>query len=248
MSAEHLRNVICTFASTETVGSGRDFHHPLVDLLVCTLGTPSSSVNQTTDRISVARCTVRIQLTTLVTLLDVELGQVSRTCDLQVGGGTDKVYRVESPIGNLACTVILGAPGYLDLLSHRHFLTCGRRSPKTEVLCRVEKERLAHGRVRVRTRATVCTRLTRLASVGQVRVAELVNRSVILLHLVQPPIVGDDRHGCVRTELLGVLDAVDRLPVDALGVLDRLRCTSGQRVHAIRSMSAGCLGSTVGTG
>ena len=61
---------------------------------------------------------MRVELTTVVALLDVDLGLVNKADDLNVGGGAHELDTGEGTLGNEAgATASLGAPG--DLLTLR---------------------------------------------------------------------------------------------------------------------------------
>lgn len=75
-------------ANSDTELLVRDERHPFLVVHVTAADVGS---NVTTDRVSFAGSSVGVEFTSLVTLRDVELGQVSPTGDLDVGGRLDKV-------------------------------------------------------------------------------------------------------------------------------------------------------------
>ena len=64
------------------------------------IGTGGVGGNVTTDGVAITGCTVRVELTTLVALGDVELGEVTCTLNLPVQGSLDKVGRGDGTVGN----------------------------------------------------------------------------------------------------------------------------------------------------
>jgi len=82
--------------------------------------------DDTADRVSVSVSTVGIQFTTLVTVRDVQQGQVSDASDLNVVGGNHPVSASDRAIWNKSCTgATLDTPRHFNLLG----VTNGRLSP-----------------------------------------------------------------------------------------------------------------------
>jgi hypothetical protein len=68
----------------------RDETHPL---FVKDVFTRNVRGDVSTDRVSNVLGTVRVELTTSVTVRDVDLGSVPESVDLDVSGGLDELYR-----------------------------------------------------------------------------------------------------------------------------------------------------------
>ena len=73
--------------------------------------------DEASNGVARARGTVGVELTAFVALLNVELGQVTDTSDLDVGGRLEEVGTLDGTIGNEARAVArLHAPGHLLFL------------------------------------------------------------------------------------------------------------------------------------
>lgn len=125
-----------TDSETELVGS-----HVVHPLLIRNVRTSRVSGDVTTDGVTKTSSTVGVKLTSLVTALNVKMGEVTETLDLPVEGSLDKVDGGKDTIRDDSGIVSgLDTPG--DLLSLRltnHRIGHGG-SKKTEIVNGVKRE------------------------------------------------------------------------------------------------------------
>jgi len=104
------------------------------------------SVNETTSRITAAVSTTVIELTSSIALLDVQLGEIANTSDLNVARSLDEVNTLECAVGDgTSTTAGLGAPSDSLVLRVADGAVGVRRCPEAEVLGRVHPCGLAVG-------------------------------------------------------------------------------------------------------
>lgn len=133
---------IGTNASSEAELGGRHEVLPFVNLLE--LSGKGTGEDHTTDGITGTGGTVRVQLATFVSGLDVELGQVTLSGDLDKGGRLEEVSTLDGTVGNQSGTVSrLHAPSNLALFRSTNLLVGSVGRKETEVLDAVQEDILA---------------------------------------------------------------------------------------------------------
>lgn len=146
-----VRSVV---TNSEAVLGGTDEGRPLVLL-------NTVRVNETTDGVTVAIRTMRIQFTSLIAGCDVHRGEVSCTGDLRIVRCDEVVGAVNGAVGNRTRAVTgSGAPRYFNALRVTDRLSGSRRSPETEVVDIVDIGSLASRGLTVGRTAIIVTRLT----------------------------------------------------------------------------------------
>lgn len=102
------------------------------------------AVQQSTNGVTFTVRSTVIKFTSLITLVDVNLGKVTYAGDLDIVGCLDEMNALEGTVGdNAGSTSGFGAPCYFVLFSVTD-VTGRRRSPEAEVLCGVDPRSLAH--------------------------------------------------------------------------------------------------------
>jgi hypothetical protein len=118
---------------------------PLYDLLISVvIFAPSGRKHKTTQRVSSSISAVRIQFSSTITRLDVDLALIDEPHNLDVIRGPHKLY-------SLQCTGGDGAGSPARLSAPRDFLTFGignervrfGRGPEAEIICGIEERSLA---------------------------------------------------------------------------------------------------------
>jgi len=111
---------------------------------VLEVGSEGIAVDQSANGVAVAGSTVRVEFTTLITRLNVDLGEITGTGDLDVITGTDKMNAFEGAIRDDArAPAALGAPSNFLLLCVTNITNLGK-SPHAEIVSVVHPHRLAH--------------------------------------------------------------------------------------------------------
>lgn len=90
-------------AGSDTELAGRDEVLPLLDSLE--LASVGASVDELTDWVAVASGSVGVELTTLVTSTNADLGEVTDTGDLDVRGSLEEVSSLDGTVGDQTGTV-----------------------------------------------------------------------------------------------------------------------------------------------
>jgi len=200
-------------------GTGASAHAKLVcadeagPFCVLVVGSEGIAEDESTYGVTVAVSAVRIKFTTLVTLLNIDLSQVTDTSDLNVVLGTNKVDALESAIRDETCaSAALGAPSDFLPLGIADIANGGRR-PQAEIIGVVHPHGLAHrGLGRLGT-AVVGAGLTALRFRRQlvVHITDIPNLVVIVLVAV----AGPDLHlVSVRQCAIGEVHAFALRPFD----------------------------------
>lgn len=104
-----------------------------------------SGVKDAANGVAEIVCTVRVELATIIALRNQDAGKIAHTRHLDIVSCSYKVRTCNRPIGNQPCAVsVCSTVSYTRtlLLSDRTVL---RRTPKTEVLQRVDPSRLTAG-------------------------------------------------------------------------------------------------------
>lgn len=172
--ALHLRLVIGSLASPETIVGGTNLHHPFVTLFVFARTRVRIGIDEPTNRVTIASSTMRIELSSLVACFNVDLGEISCTSDLNISTRLDKVNRAEGTCRNKSSSMILRTPSYFVLLTVCNGGIGIGWSPKTKVLGRIDDYRLTHRSVIVALGTDVGSLLTIFARLGKTGVAECV--------------------------------------------------------------------------
>jgi hypothetical protein len=121
---------------------------PFDDLLVrVVILTPSSRINKTTQRVSSHVSAMRIQFSSSIVRYQIDESLVNEPNDLDVIGSSHKLNALEGTRGNGARPPArLGAPCYfLAFGVGDERIWCGR-SPKAEIIKRIQERRLAERR------------------------------------------------------------------------------------------------------
>jgi len=158
-------------------------------LVVLNLSTEGVTEDKSTDGVTVAIGTVRVKLSSFITSLDVDLGEVTYAGYLNVVLGTNEVNTLEGAIGDhTSTTAALGTPS--DFVPLR-VADCADRGgcPETEIIRVVHPHCLAHGRLRGCSTAVVGSCLTALGLVREliVEVASIPNLVVVIFVVIAVP-------------------------------------------------------------
>lgn len=156
---------------------------------VLTVRSEGVAEDKTTNGVAVTVRAVGIQFTALVTLLHINLGQITGTSDLDIVLGTDKMNAFEGTFRHDAgASAALGAPSDFVPLSVTNSANRGRR-PQAEIIGIVHPHCLAVRGLRRLGAAGVGTKLTTLGLGGQlvVNVTRVPNLVVIILMTVAGP-------------------------------------------------------------
>jgi hypothetical protein len=152
-------------ASTDAEFSVRDERCPLVVLNTRAEGV---TVEKSTSRVATTVSTTVIEFSSRVTLLDVQLGEVTDTSNLNVVRSLDEVNTLEGSVGDSTSTAArLGAPCNSLMLSIADSAVGVRRCPETEVLSGVDPSSLAVGRLGRGSSASVGSVLVVLGGGGK---------------------------------------------------------------------------------
>jgi len=215
--AAHL--VVDVLAELPRTGTGASAHAELVcadeagPFCVLVVGSEGVAEDESTYGVSVAVGAVRIKFATLVTLLNIDLGQVTNTSDLNVVLCTNKVDALESAIRDETCaSAALGAPSDFFPLGIAN-IAYRRRRPQAEIIGVVHPNGLAHRGLRRLGTAIVGAGLTALRFRGQlvVHVTGVPNLVIVVLVAV----AGPDLHlVSVRHGAIGEVHAFALCPFD----------------------------------
>lgn len=164
----HCRRIHRGLASAEAELINCHKIRPLVNLLQ---RAECAREHEATDRISIAICTVGVKLAASVAGGNVDVREISNTCDLNVVWSDHNVRTSDGAVRDQSCSVsTLHAPCYFDLLGVpddrvRAWL---RRRPDTPILNSVDISILALRRLIVASSAVVVACLPLLALIWSV--------------------------------------------------------------------------------
>lgn len=164
----HGRRVYRGFASAEAELISRHEIRPLVNFLQ---GAECAREYEAANRVAIAVCAVGVKLTAAVAGGDVEVGEISNACDLDVVWSDYNVCTGDGAVRDQSCSVpALHAPCYFDSLSVSDDGVGAwlRRRPDTPVLNCVDISILALGVLIVASGAVIVACLTLLALIGSV--------------------------------------------------------------------------------
>jgi hypothetical protein len=151
-SIEDVLAEICSMCasrvtSLETESMATHEVMPFNDLLeVVGVTAESIGIEETTERVTTEISTMRVEFTSCVRILQVNLGLINEADNLNVVGSPHELNALEGASREDTGAVTgLGAPGNLKLLGFSNGSQSSRRSPKTEVLDGVQVGCLAEG-------------------------------------------------------------------------------------------------------
>jgi len=118
--------------------------HEAGPFCVLEVGAEGIAIDKTANGVTVAVSTMRIQFTTRITLLDIDLGEITDASNLDIVLGANEVNAFESAVGNdTRAPAALSAPGNFVLLCVADIANL-RRCPQTKVVGVVDPHGLAH--------------------------------------------------------------------------------------------------------
>lgn len=191
---------VVTDFETEVVTTDEEGPVPglLERVVLATVAGEGVGVDETTDRVSTAILSSRVELTTKVKWLglNVDLGLVNETGDLDVSRALDELETLEGTLRNETSTFAgLGTPGDFDTLSVTNGGQLGR-SKETEIIQVVYQSGLTHGSLAFGGRVTDVVPSLR-STVGGVLV-DLVGDSGVRDNLVDERVRDEGLGGGIR--------------------------------------------------
>jgi len=214
-------------ASTHTELRVADEAGPFVVLDVRSEGVAE---HKTANRVPVAISTVRIQFSSLVALLNIDLSEITNTSDLNVVRSANEMHALKGSVRNDTCaSTALSAPCNFFPLCIAD-ISNARRSPQAKISRIIHPHRLAHGALRRRGSTVVNAGLTSLRFIGKlvVHVASVPDLVVVVFCAIATPYlnlvaISHFAVGQIKAFAIGPFDMV----VTKFGVIELLVGAAG---------------------